>query len=233
MSLQFLVGAFLLSGTLAIFGSEAGYPLLLFIFKPLTTLMLFPLVGSFRTLFTRLVAVGISFSLVGDLALLGNSNTHFLVGVGGFLLAHVAYIAAFVSKIVWSPRILGFTALVGGATIALVLRVAPGAQGLLLPVIVYAIALSLMVISALSTVGGALPLAPLAAVGAVLFYISDSSLALNRFTAPLPHAAFLTLGVYWLGQLGIALPARGEAAAWSLNLSVSSPLVLPSTTSQR
>ena len=41
-----------------------------------------------------------------------------------------------------------------------------------------------------------------------LFYASDSSLALNRFRRPIPHAPFLTLGLYWLGQIGIALAAR-------------------------
>ena len=45
--------------------------------------------------------------------------------------------------------------------------------------------------------------------GAVLFYVSDASLALNKFRRPFPHAAWLTLGVYWLGQIGIALAARG------------------------
>jgi len=29
------------------------------------------------------------------------------------------------------------------------------------------------------------------------------------FTGPFPHVAYLALGVYWLGQLGIALAARG------------------------
>ena len=50
-------------------------------------------------------------------------------------------------------------------------------------------------------------MAPLAAVGAVLFYISDASLALNRFRQPIPHSALLAMGVYWLGQLGIAIAA--------------------------
>ena len=60
--------------------------------------------------------------------------------------------------------------------------------------VVYAVVISAMVVSASATLGGPLALAPAAAVGAVLFYVSDSSLALNRFRRPIPHVALLTLG---------------------------------------
>jgi hypothetical protein len=65
-----------------------------------------------------------------------------------------------------------------------------------------------MVVTASATLGGPLPLAAAAALGAPIFYVSDSSLALDKFRRPIPHAALLTLGVYWLGQLGIAIAAR-------------------------
>ena len=42
----------------------------------------------------------------------------------------------------------------------------------------------------------------------MLFYISDASLAWNKFRRPVRHAALLTMGVYWIGQIGIALAAR-------------------------
>ena len=64
-------------------------------------------------------------------------------------------------------------------------------------------------IAASATLGGPLAAAPLAAGGATFFYASDASLALNRFRRPIPHAAFFTLGLYWIGQIGIALAARG------------------------
>ena len=73
--------------------------------------------------------------------------------------------------------------------------------------IAYAVVISAMVVTAWATIGGPLAMAPSAAVGAVLFYISDSSLALNRFRKPIPHVALLAMGVYWLGQLGIAIAA--------------------------
>jgi uncharacterized membrane protein YhhN len=78
------------------------------------------------------------------------------------------------------------------------------------PVAVYAGALSAMVVAAFSTLGGGLPGAAAAAVGAVLFYVSDSSLAIDRFVRPIRHGSLLSVGVYWLGQLGIAIAARGR-----------------------
>jgi uncharacterized membrane protein YhhN len=211
MYLPVIIVAFVLSGALAIFGAEAGIPIVQIIFKPICTVLLFLIVGLPRTRYAKLVAAGVFFSLVGDVALLSDSNLFFIIGLAGFLLAHVAYSVGFFMKAVWSLRMLAFAAVVGGATIALVMTVAPGAQGLLLPVILYGIAISTMVVGAFSCIGGKLPIAGLAAAGAVLFYISDSSLAINRFYVPIPHMAYLTLGVYWLGQLGIALTGRADA----------------------
>ncbi|HLL53691.1 MAG TPA: lysoplasmalogenase [Myxococcaceae bacterium] len=211
MNLPVIIVAFVLSGALAIFGVEANIPIVQIIFKPVCTALLFLIVGLPRTRYTKLVAAGIFFSLVGDVALLSNSNLFFIIGLAGFLIAHVAYSVGFFMKAVWSPRMLAFIAVVGAATTFLVVTVAPGAQGLLLPVILYGTAISTMVVGAFSCIGGKLPIAGVAAAGAVLFYISDSSLAINRFYVPIPHVAYLTLGVYWLGQLGIALTGRAEA----------------------
>jgi hypothetical protein len=31
---------------------------------------------------------------------------------------------------------------------------------------------------------------------------------LHRFRRPIPHVAIATMGIYWLGQIGISLAAR-------------------------
>ena len=88
----------------------------------------------------------------------------------------------------------------------------PGVTGLRGPVVAYGAAVSAMVIAAFSTLGGPLPAEPLAAAGALLFYASDSSLAINKFRRPIPHEPLLAFGVYWLGQLGIAIAAASSSA---------------------
>jgi hypothetical protein len=45
-------------------------------------------------------------------------------------------------------------------------------------------------------------------VGAACFYVGDAALAIDQFHRRIRYAPLLTLGVYWLGQLGIALAAR-------------------------
>ena len=131
----------------------------------------------------------------------------FMVGLAAFLLAHVAYVIAFLGVAVWSPHVAIVAVVVLASSLVLLRLIWKGSAGLHPAVIAYAAVITTMVVSASATVGGPLPLAPFAAVGSVLFYVSDSSLALNRFRRPIPHVAFLALGVYWLGQLGIAIAA--------------------------
>jgi uncharacterized membrane protein YhhN len=207
LALAFVV-AYVISGTLAIVGAERDSRGLQLVFKPLTTLLLLGVVGFPETTFARLVAAGVVLSVVGDIALLGQGNGAFIGGLVAFLLAHVAYIAAFAGFAVWSVHVVVVAAAVA-ITTGLVLRaIWAGAVGLHGPTIAYGVVISAMVASAAATVGGRLTGAPLVAVGAVLFYASDASLALNRFRQPFPHSSIFTMGVYWLGQLGIAVVAR-------------------------
>jgi alkenylglycerophosphocholine/alkenylglycerophosphoethanolamine hydrolase len=201
--------AVLVVGALAVFSSEREMRWLHVPTKPLTTALLALIVGWPRTRLAVWVDVGIGLSVLGDIALLGAAKGAFLAGLGAFLLAHLAYGAAFAGVAVWSPGV-AVVALVMIATTTLILRaIRKGTVGLRGPTIAYGVVISLMVIAAWATLGGPLRTAPLAAGGAVLFYASDGSLALNKFRRPIPHAAFLTLGLYWIGQIGIALAARG------------------------
>jgi len=195
------------TSTLAILGMEKRVRWLEVVFKPLTTALLFAVVGRPTTSFAWLITAGIALSLVGDVALLWDSNRAFMVGLAAFLLAHVAYVIAFLGAAVWSPHVGLVAALVIVASIVLLRATWKGAAGMHAPTIAYALVISTMVVSAWAMVGGPLAAAPLAAVGAVLFYVSDSSLAINKFRRPVPHVPFLASGVYWLGQLGIAIAA--------------------------
>lgn len=205
------VVAVLVSGALAIFSAERRIGWLHVIAKPLATILLLTVVGWPATPFARWVDVGIALSLAGDVALIWQGQTAFLVGLAAFLLAHLAYVMAFAGVAAWSPHVL-VVAVVALTVTALVLRaIWAGAIGMHAPTVAYGLVISAMVIAAAATIGGvgSFSQGPLAAGGAVLFYASDANLALNRFRRPIPHIAFWTLGVYWAGQLGIALAARG------------------------
>jgi uncharacterized membrane protein YhhN len=204
------IAALWITSTLAILGAEKRVRWLEIAFKPLTTLLFFAVIGRPETTFARWITAGIALSVIGDVALLSDSNRAFMIGLVAFLLAHIAYVIAFLGVAAWSPHV-AIAAVVVVAASALLLRATwKGAAGMHAATIAYAAVISAMVISAWATVGGPLLMAPYAAVGAVLFYISDSSLALNRFRRPIPHSALLAMGVYWLGQLGIAIAASAS-----------------------
>jgi uncharacterized membrane protein YhhN len=203
------VAAVVVSGALAILGAERRLAWLHVPFKPLATVLLLAVVGWPATPLAWWVEAGIALSVVGDIALLWSGGRAFLVGLTAFLLAHLAYVMAFAGVAVWSPHVPVVAAVTVAATTLMLRAIWRGAVGMHGPIVAYGVVISTMLIAASATVGGPLPAAGLAAAGAALFYLSDATLALNRFRRPVPHLAFWTLGVYWMGQLGIALAARG------------------------
>ncbi len=216
-----LVIVYLVSAVLALIGCEfydrhnAQLAILKYVFKPLTTILLFGFIGRPHGRFQVGIALGIFFSLVGDVALLFDGAALFGIGLAGFLAAHICYIVAFTGVGRWSARVAVAAVIVAAATAVLLTQV-PKATGVLrIAVTVYALALSTMVITASRTVdvlrAWGSPWPWFAAVGGFLFYVGDSSLALDAFNQPIPRAWLLTIGVYWIGQLGIALAGRAAA----------------------
>ncbi len=223
------IALFLASAAVGVFASETGRRTWLIVFKPLTTILLLAVVGTPRTPFAWLVDTGIAFSLAGDVALLSASKKAFLVGLALFLVAHGAYTVAFMraalaASTASSVPVLGAGVVMAVVTALLLRKLWPGAAGLRAPLVAYAVALAVMVVSSIAAAGLGVGLAatgagaattvvathvsPVVALGAALFYASDASLAIDRFARPIRHAPLFTLGLYWLGQLGIALAAR-------------------------
>ncbi len=178
------------------------------IVKPLTTALVIaaaalapvPVPAAYKTF----VLAGLAFSLLGDIALT-LTEKWFQAGLAAFLVAQVFYIMAFkpaaghpVSTTVFLPIILY------GLLMFFILR--PGLGPLMLPVFVYIAAITLMAgLAATRFVdyGGMKPL--LAFAGAVLFLISDSVLAYDRFGKKISRAQIIILGTYFPAQLLIAL----------------------------
>lgn len=219
MALGLVVALFLATATTAVIGSLTERRAVVAATKPLTTALLVVVVGWPRTSFAWWIEVGILFSLAGDIALMGSARRIFLVGLILFLVAHIAYIVGFIGVASVASagaglpvgRMVMAAVGVGMATALLLRRLLPQAGDLKVPVTAYALVISSMVVAAVAASrapGAVAGLSPLAFLGAVLFYISDASLALHTFYRPFRLAPILTLGVYWLGQLGIALSAR-------------------------
>ncbi len=146
-----------------------------------------------------LVAAGLVLSAVGDACLLGRGQGTFLAGIGAFLLAHVAYAGAF------APISRPSAAVAAGLAVAVVglgRWLWPHLGALRGPVLVYAAAISVMLWLGL---GAARPLAPL---GAALFFLSDVTVARDRFVAPGLGNRAVGLPLYYAGQLLLACSIR-------------------------
>jgi uncharacterized membrane protein YhhN len=192
----------------------------LFVAKPLATVLLIVHAarrGDDEPAVRRWILAGLVLSLAGDVALLWPKEG-FLPGLVSFLLAHLAYIAAFSKRARlgarWAP--FGVYAVVAGAVLALLWPGVPGA--LRVPVLLYVACLAAMAAQAaavwLASRGGEREgLARIGAIGGALFVLSDALLATNKFAGPLPLASLWVLASYWAAQWCIAgsLRERGSA----------------------
>jgi len=149
--------------------------------------------------FDRLVLGGLCLALVGDTLLLSDRRPPFLGGLGAFLLAHVAYGVAFGMRA--SPP--AWAALPIAAALGLVLRwLWPHLGDMRLPVVVYSLVISTMLLLALGVPGVEVRL------GAVLFYLSDLFVARDRFVRKQLGNRLVGLPLYYAGQVLIALAVR-------------------------
>jgi uncharacterized membrane protein YhhN len=150
------------------------------------------------------LALALAFSTAGDV-LLDLDARMFAFGLGAFLLAHLAYIALFVRNrtvgvnLDWRRMAAVAVILTFSATLSV--WIVPSVGELALPVVLYICALTGMVCAAI--LGRFRQ--DWVAVGAVLFLISDSLLAIHKFKTPVPLRDYLVWTTYYLGQCGIAL----------------------------
>jgi uncharacterized membrane protein YhhN len=178
-----------------------------YLFKPLTMILIIAvaLVAGADNTSTYKVAVvaGLVCSLAGDVFLM-LPRDRFIAGLISFLIAHVLYIIAFTSRS-------GFNASLPALLVlsmygALMLRCLWSHLGKMrLPVLIYMLVILMMVLQAWEShrLSGQ-PHAFLAAIGAALFALSDSALALNRFRRPFRSAQAIVLSTYFAAQWLIA-----------------------------
>lgn len=208
-----------LTALLAIAGNTLPEPTLVYAFKPATTLLIIAWAwprGADAPAVRRWVLVGLALSLAGDVFLMWPQQG-FLPGLVSFLLAHLAYIVAFTRRLRFAARPLPFViyALVAAVLLS---QLWPGVpDALRLPVLAYVACLAAMAAQAgvvwlVARGAEGEMLARNAAIGGVLFMASDTLLAFNKFSAPVPFSALLILVTYWSAQGLIAASLRAPRA---------------------
>ncbi len=160
--------------------------------------------GALRTNYGRVLLVGLVLSFLGDAFLIGESRQAFLGGLAAFLLAHLAYIGAFVISGV-NLRWMAVAAVpVVAIALAVAVWLAPHVvSDLELPVCAYIIVISAMVTAAFGTRGKGASVLILA--GAVMFFLSDLSVASLRLIQTGFPTYVWGLPLYYAGQLSLAL----------------------------
>lgn len=199
--------AAIISGGGYIWAARAGSPTQRYIFKPLTTVLILLLAlalpDAVSSLYRVLVAVGILFSLGGDIFLMLPRDA-FVWGLVSFLVAHLFYIGAYVSRAGWQLNWL-LLALFILYVAGLLYLLLPQAGAMRIPVMLYALVLMTMGWQAAALWAVMRDVATLLAmVGALLFIASDSILALDKFRAPIPQRDLLIMSTYYGALLLIA-----------------------------
>ncbi|WP_095147083.1 MULTISPECIES: lysoplasmalogenase [unclassified Pseudomonas] len=201
----------LMGASTFLYGVSVHAELLCLLVKPLPVLALLGwLHDAPPSEYRRWISLGLIFSLLGDV-LLAWPGDLFVFGLGAFLVAHLAYLKAYLSdcrRLALLPLILAVV--VGGLLLSLL--ISHGLGPLLIPVIVYATAISAMLWRALARLDSDVPKrsALLAAAGAVAFVFSDSVIGISRFVMPFDAAPYVIIISYWLGQWGIAASAFSQ-----------------------
>lgn len=159
-----------------------------------------------RTKITTLIAL--VFSLMGDIFLMfvDLSPNFFMLGLVSFLLAHVFYIVIFWKQRNTKTNPVGLIAILIMYAIGLLYLLKNSLGDLLIPVIFYIVVILAMVIAAFLRRGKVSKISFfLVFLGAILFVISDSILALNKFYMPLRFSSISIMLTYALAQYFIVM----------------------------
>lgn len=195
------------SGVAAIVADHRRSWKLIYLFRPLTMLLIIAVAGlghASGPAFKLRILAGLAVSLAGDVFMMLKEK-RFVEGLASFLLAHLFYVSAFL--VVMRPR----------ADLGTLLPLFIFASGMLtilfphlgkmkVPVAFYILVITVMAglaIQRFVDVGGTAAFR--AFLAALLFLVSDSVLAVNRFVRPVPAAQKIILGTYFAAQLLFAL----------------------------
>ena len=161
-----------------------------------------------------LVVLALMFSWGGDVFLM--MDDMFVAGLASFLVAHIFYIIAYqktgAAKGKIKPLDLAAFALYG---IALIWILYPGLGDMVVPVMAYALVLLTMGVWAHKR-RGATVIASFRYVsaGVILFVISDSLIAVNKFAFDVPAERLLVMSTYMAAQFLIVQGLLKHKATW-------------------
>ncbi|KAJ3159078.1 hypothetical protein HDU86_001977 [Geranomyces michiganensis] len=187
-------------------------PALFRLLKPATTILIALSLFAHPDPPTNLLVAAYVFALIGDIALMFEGDAAFLMGLGSFFIAHVAFVAVFAGGDIANLTPPAWTAGMIIYAAGFFAWLLPHTGDLKVPVVAYGAVLTVMTLAAAaadSQLGTAS--ARLALVGALFFVLSDSALAVRRFRGLYTLAEPLILSTYWtaIGLIAISRWPQG------------------------
>jgi uncharacterized membrane protein YhhN len=184
--------------------------------KPLITISLIILLvyhTGLRGRFSKRIASGLFFGLLGDICLMFDeqNSTFFTYGLVFFLLGHLSYISAFyldykMNTTVYKNKTKSAAIVMGIFSIAFYAALWSYLGDLKIPVAIYTLIISTMVVMAVNRFGRVNSLSfRIIFIGAMLFVISDSALAVDRFIYSFPLSGMLIMATYMAAQYLITM----------------------------
>ena len=163
--------------------------------KPIPVLVMLAILKR-TNYYSKFIFVGLVLSMVGDI-LLVYSDSLFVHGLAAFVLAHVAYIIAFFKR---SKRLVlvPFVFLMAYG-VAMYWLLYPELGTMAHPVLLYIMVILTMTWRAFAQ-GNFNKNAIYAVAGSILFVLSDSIIAFNKFYVEIQHASYLIMLTYWAAQ---------------------------------
>jgi uncharacterized membrane protein YhhN len=165
--------------------------------------------GAWGSAYGKAILIALILAWLGDVLLIPERDGTFLAGLAAFLFGHVAFAAAFLLR---NPSLL-WTLIAGALLCAIAVAVDRWLEpfvplSLRLPVRLYIAVITGMVALAVGALAsGELPIG---ALGAFLFFLSDLSVARDRFVRPGFLNKLWGLPVYYAAQLLLAASVAGR-----------------------
>lgn len=144
----------------------------------------------------RLLGLGLLLSSVGDVALTVNRPVGFMVGLGFFLLAHLVYLACFLRHGCLLPSRIPYFAVILAVGVGMSCWLEPHLGEMALPVFCYIGVITCMALAAGISAGTR----PRLMLGAAIFMLSDSLIAIHKFVAPVWGAKYWIMLTYYVAQ---------------------------------
>lgn len=153
--------------------------------------------------------VAIIASWLGDVLLLkGDEELFFMLGLGSFLIAQIAYGYTFLKTDGNKKGLLHKKPLYALPVVVLAVAIYvflyPYLGEMLIPVSIYVCAISFMVLSAINRRGFERKGSTVLIIAVFSFMLSDTLLAVNKFVVEIPRASVWIMLTYIMAQYGIA-----------------------------